>query len=64
MGVKIWVQLFLGQLVFALPATIVSHTELLSSYDYVIAGGGTSGLTVANRLTEDSDGQSHQCKAK
>ncbi|CAG8949786.1 hypothetical protein HYFRA_00004109 [Hymenoscyphus fraxineus] len=28
--------------------------SLLSSYDYVIIGGGASGLTVANRLTEDS----------
>jgi len=25
------------------------------SFDYVIVGGGTAGLTVANRLTEDSD---------
>jgi ribulose 1,5-bisphosphate synthetase/thiazole synthase len=24
-----------------------------SSYDYIIVGGGTSGLTVANRLTEN-----------
>lgn len=24
------------------------------SFDYVIVGGGTAGLTVANRLTEDS----------
>jgi hypothetical protein len=29
--------------------------ELQDSYDYVIIGGGTSGLTVANRLTEDPD---------
>jgi hypothetical protein len=28
------------------------HTELLDSYDFVIAGGGTSGLTVADRLSE------------
>ncbi|KAF2280962.1 alcohol oxidase [Westerdykella ornata] len=27
--------------------------ELRTSYDYVIIGGGTSGLVVANRLTED-----------
>ena len=28
--------------------------ELLSEYDYVIIGGGASGLTVANRLSEQS----------
>jgi len=26
-------------------------SQLRSSYDFVIVGGGTSGLTVANRLT-------------
>jgi len=26
-----------------------------ASYDYVIVGGGVSGLVVANRLTEDSN---------
>ncbi|KAL8806984.1 MAG: hypothetical protein Q9182_000965 [Xanthomendoza sp. 2 TL-2023] len=46
-------------LVFSQPlvnrATIVDSTSALKQqYDYVIVGGGTSGLTVANRLTKDS----------
>ena len=35
-------------------STIISRADkLLPSYDYVIIGGGTAGLTVADRLTED-----------
>lgn len=37
-----------------------SDSQLRSSYDYVIIGGGTSGLVVANRLTENSDSKYHR----
>lgn len=34
-------------------AKIVSRQEVQEEYDYVIIGGGTSGLTVGDRLTEN-----------
>ncbi|CAK1367885.1 unnamed protein product [Cercospora beticola] len=39
--------------VSASPGTTLEASDLRPSYDYIIAGGGTSGLVVANRLTED-----------
>ena len=45
----------LSKLFLSLIAATAASSELLpnATYDYVIVGGGTSGLTVANRLTEN-----------
>ena len=35
----------------------VNHDDLADSYDFIIIGGGTSGLTVADRLTGNPNGE-------
>lgn len=62
MLVRILPVLLLLRSSLSLPA--VQHARIVgrdttqkSSYDFVIIGGGTSGLTVANRLTENPESQ-------
>ncbi|KAJ4296388.1 hypothetical protein N0V90_006433 [Kalmusia sp. IMI 367209] len=48
------VKLLYAIVIAATQTTALSEQELLQkTYDYIIVGGGTSGLTVANRLTEN-----------
>ena len=46
------------QVCIALPVEVIAQiktraSDCEESYDYVVIGGGTSGLTVADRLSED-----------
>ena len=44
-------------------AVILPHQdEVQDNYDYIIVGGGASGLTVADRLTEDSNSMRDQIR--
>lgn len=51
--------------VFGLPSLVVAryldhrdvNAHFLDCYDYIIVGGGVSGMVVGNRLTENQDGR-------
>lgn len=45
------------RVVVALPL-LVSNTDILDTYDYVVVGGGTGGMTLASRLSEDGSSMS------
>ena len=59
--VQLLLPFLFGSLAVCSPIDLVERAVLLdraadlqAEYDYVIIGGGTSGLTVANRLTENT----------
>jgi ribulose 1,5-bisphosphate synthetase/thiazole synthase len=58
-SIRFTVALQLAGLATAVPNAVVTardqQIQASNTYDYVIVGGGITGLIVANRLTEDSN---------
>jgi hypothetical protein len=55
--------IYLSSAVLAIPLVSQNASVHGKTYDYIIVGGGLSGLVVANRLTEDKNGMFVCCVA-
>lgn len=60
MRIHLQLQLALAYLLVSVQCVPIGHATIRQAadevYDYIVVGGGVSGLTVANRLTEDPNG--------
>lgn len=51
----------IASVAFSFPAQRATSNDLPNEYDYIIVGGGLSGLVVGNRLSEDPN-SAFNCK--
>lgn len=51
--------LLLGLIRISIAIILRDPSTVNRTYDYIVAGGGLTGLVVANRLTEDPNSEHH-----